>query len=184
MKFKLINPLIKGDMETTFTGGSSIEVANKAYQNLSQYFNNYIPKFYFTLEDQDNKFHHFYVKESRNGDNANYSIKSYNVKNKHEAELKKKVGEYTESSAQLSSEEQVGGKHHKDSSSSDSSDSDSDSDSKSWLDESSTDRLKYKVDPIVYWWYYPSVYRVRKFYVPTFVQSVTPILTIPLAYWS
>jgi hypothetical protein len=176
MKYKLVNPLIKGDMKTTYTGGSTLEVANSAYQNLSQYFNNYIPKFYFTLEDENSKMHHFYVKESRNGENANYSIKSYSVKSKHESELRKQMNQYTENSEQYSSEQQ-GGKHRKDDSSSSSSSDD-------WLDESSsTNRPSYKVDPIVYWWYYPSVYRVRRFYVPTFVQSVTPILSIPLFYY-
>jgi hypothetical protein len=178
MKYKLVNPIIKGDMQTTYTGGSSLEVANSAYQNLSQYFNNYIPKFYFTLEDDKNNFHHFYVKESRNGENANYSIKSYSVKSKHESELRKQMNEYTENSEHYSSDDQKGGRRKDSSSSSSSSSSDN------WLDESSSSgKRSYKVDPIVYWWYYPSVYRVRKFYVPTFVQSVTPILSIPLFYY-
>jgi hypothetical protein len=177
MKYKLVNPIIKGDMETVFTGGSSLDVANKAYQNLSQYFNNYIPKFYFTLEDEQNKLHHFKVNENRNGENANYSIKSYNVKSKHESELRKQINEYNKNGTELSSEEQVGGRRRDDSSSSSSSDD--------WLEESSsTGRYSYKVDPIVNWWYYPSVYRVRRFYVPTFVQSVTPIINIPLFYWN
>jgi hypothetical protein len=179
MKFKLVNPLIKGDMETTYTGGSSMDVANKAYQNLSQYFNNYIPKFYFTLEDENNKLHHFKVNENRNGENANYTIKSYSVKSKYESELRKQIEEYNTNGGQYSSEEQQGGRKHKHSRSSSSSSSDD------WLDESSsTDRYSYKVDPIINWWYYPSVYRVRRFYVPTFVQSVTPIINIPLFYWN
>ena len=172
MKYTLVNTTIKGDMETVFTGDNSLEVANSAYQNLSQYFNNYIPKFYFTLEDEKSKLHHFYVKESRNGENANYTIKSYSVKSKHESELRKQMNSYSENSEQYSSEQQ-GGKHrHHDSSSS----------SDSFSSSSSTGRMTYKVDPIVYWWYYPSVYRVRRFYVPTFVQSVTPIVSIPLFY--
>lgn len=173
MKYTLVNPMIKGDMEIVFTGGSSLEVANSAYQNLSQYFNNYIPKFYFTLEDENNKLHHFYVKESRNGENANYTIKSYSVKSKHESELRKQINSYSENSEHFSSEQHGGKKHRRSSSSSD-----------SFSSSSSTGQMTYKVDPIVYWWYYPSVYRVQRFYVPTFVQSVTPIVSIPLLYWS
>jgi hypothetical protein len=181
MKFNLVNPSIKGDMKTTFTGGSSLEVANEAYKNLSQYFNNHIPKFYFTLEDEKKKLHHFKVKEDRNGENANYTIKSYSVKSKYENDFKKQVDEYNKNGDQYSTEEQHGGRRHKKKSSSSSSSSSSDD----WLDnDSSTDRYSYKVDPIINWWYYPSVYRVKRFYVPTFVQSVTPIINIPLFYWN
>jgi hypothetical protein len=165
MKFKLVNPSLKGDIETTFTGGSHLEAANSAYGNLSQYFNNYIPKFYFTLEDENEKMFHFYVKETREGDKADFTIKEYKVSAKYEKDLKKQVKTYTEST------EQQGGKHSSSSSSSSSSDS--------WLKDD-TPKTTYKVDPIVYWWYYPSVYRLRKFYVPTFVQSVTPILSVSL----
>jgi hypothetical protein len=167
MKFKLVNPLLKGGVDTTFSGTSSLEVADIAYKSLSQYFNNNVPKFYFTLEDENDKFHHFYVNETKDGSNADYTIKEYNVKAKYEKNLKKYIEDNN------NNKEQEGGKkYHKHSSS---------SSSESWLDDSSsTGKLRYKVDPIVYWWYYPSVYRLTKFYVPTFVQSVTPYINIYL----
>lgn len=170
MKFKLVNPLLKGDIETTFSGDNNLDAANKAYQNISQYFNNNVPRFYFTLEGENNKFHHFYVNETRNGDNADYTIKEYEVKPKYEKELRKQMQKFENEH----SGGQLGGKKHDSSSSSESS-------SESWLDESSsTGKVKYSVDPIVYWWYYPAVYRLTKFYVPTFVQSVTPYVYIYL----
>ena len=163
MKFTLVNPLLKGDIDTTFSGGSHLEASQQAYHSLSQYFNNYIPKFYFTLEDEDKKMYHFCVKETRSGENADYTIKEYKVSNKYESELKKEINNYEKS--------QKGGKH-----------SSSSSSSSDWLDDSSssTNGKTYKTEPIVYWWYYPAVYRLRKLYVPTFVQSVTPILTYNL----
>jgi hypothetical protein len=173
MKFKLVNPLLKGDIDTSFSGENSLEAANKAYQNISQYFNNNVPKFYFTLEDESDKLHHFYVNETRSGELADYTIKEYHVKAKYEKDLRKQIEEFQESERK----EHHGGKHHDSSSSS----------SESWdSSSSSTGKVTYKVDPIVYWWYYPAVYRLTKFYVPTFVQSVTPYIYIYLTgqgYW-
>jgi hypothetical protein len=173
MKFKLANPLLKGDIETSFSGDNSLDAANKAYQSISQYFNNNVPRFYFSLEGENNKFHHFYVNETKNGDNADYTIKEYQVKHKYEKDLRKQIEKFNNEH----SGGQLGGKKYDSSSSS----------SDSWLDESSsTGRVRYKVDPIVHWWYYPAVYRLTKFYVPTFVQSVTPYIYIyltPDSYW-
>jgi hypothetical protein len=178
MKFRLVNPLLKGDIETHFSGDSSLDAANKAYQNISQYFNNNVPRFYFTLEGGNKDLHHFYVNETRNGDNADYTIKEYEVKPKYEKELRKQIEKFEQEHKGGHVDSLEGGKHR---------DSSSSSSSESWLDESSsTGKVRYNVDPIVYWWYYPAVYRLTKFYVPTFVQSVTPYIYIYLnadAYW-
>jgi len=163
MKYTLVNPLLKGDINTEFAGGSHLEAGEQAYQSISQYFNNHIPKFYFSLENENKKLYHFYVKETRNGQNADYTIEEYKVSDKYENELKKEIKNFEKA-------EQKGGKH-----------SSSSSSSSDWLeDSSSTGKREYKTEPIVYWWYYPAVYRLRKLYVPTFVQSVTPILSYNL----
>ena len=49
-QYKLVNPYIVGNMNTTFSGNSPLEAATNAYKELSQYFNNDIPQFYFTMQ--------------------------------------------------------------------------------------------------------------------------------------
>ena len=35
-------------------------------------------------------------------------------------------------------------------------------------------------DPISFWWYDPYVFRIKKYYVPTYVAPLAPYVTIPL----
>lgn len=168
MKYKLVNPFISGNFNDTFEGANSLEAANAAYSSLSQFFNNNVPKFYFSLEG-NNELTHYQVQETKQGDRAEFSITEYKVDAKYNAKLRSQLVKFKE--------EQRGGKRDEDSSSSS---SDSSSDSSSWLEDSSTTDYRYKTDPIVYWWYYPSVYRLRKIFVPTFVQSVTPYISVYL----
>ena len=83
--YKLVNPYIIGSMETTFKGGNSLEAANQAYKELSQYMGNSMPEFQFSLKKMskdgkvgggsENSFRHFQVHEKKEGgSNISYSI--------------------------------------------------------------------------------------------------------------
>ena len=84
---------------------------------------------------------------------------------------------------ELNSKAQKGGKRKYDD------DSDSDSD-KDLLDDSDSDsefyNLKYKnsdilsTRPISYWWYDPYVFRIKKYYIPTFVAPLAFHIKIPI----
>ena len=53
--YKLINPYIKGTFESKLEANNSIEAAKTFYKNLSEHFNNNVPKFYFTIQDTKKK---------------------------------------------------------------------------------------------------------------------------------
>ena len=41
-KYALVNPYIRGDLNNTFTGKNSLDAANKAYLEVSIFFNKYL----------------------------------------------------------------------------------------------------------------------------------------------
>lgn len=169
----LVNPHIEGTMDTKFKANSVQDAANMAYETLSSYFSNNLPKFSFTLQKggKDNdKFYHFDVNEKINkAEKVKYTI-TLNEK-ANETILKKFIEE--------NNEKQTGGKHRKYKKSYK---YDDDSDSS----EDSDDDYYYYYKPIVrpqpinYWSYSPYVYGYKKMYVPTFIPTVTPYINI---YW-
>ena len=86
--YKLVNPLIKGKLNTTFEESSSSRAAEKAYTTLSKYFHNSTPVFLFTLQKVSDKkklgegkvsdYFHYKVIEDRSGNDVSYEIVKYN----------------------------------------------------------------------------------------------------------
>ncbi len=87
-KYKLVNPYIKGEFETKVNAKNSLEAAKSFYNNLSEHFNNNVPKFYFTIQKGGSgkgKFYHFEVKEKKVNDSVDYTIKPFEIKGEDEA---------------------------------------------------------------------------------------------------
>ena len=85
--YRLVNPYIKGDFKSKVTAKNSVEAGKKLYKNLSEHFNNNIPKFYFTVykgSKQGGKYYHFEVTEKKVNDEVNFSLRPYEVKNSSE----------------------------------------------------------------------------------------------------
>ncbi len=170
----LVNPHIEGSVNVKFKSKSAEEAASLAYDTISKYFSNNLPNFSFTLQKGgSDKFYHFDVTEKINkNDKIKYEIKE-NVKIANNDGLKKFISDIEE--------KQTGGKkkHKKyrydDSDSSDSSDSSSDEDYYYYY------KPVNRTVPITYWSYYPYVYSLDKFYVPTFISTVTPYVYISLS---
>jgi hypothetical protein len=78
--FKLVNPYIKGNMTTTFSGNDSLNAAQSAWEELGQNISKGVPKFYFTLQDSKKKLTHFYVKETLNDGLVDYRLSKLNNK--------------------------------------------------------------------------------------------------------
>src|SRR3990172_8221718 len=85
--YKLINPYIEGTMITSFSGASHLDAACCAWNALSKYITNNVPKFAFTLENiNDGRLYHFLVKESLSGNrSADFKISEINLKLKQDA---------------------------------------------------------------------------------------------------
>ena len=193
VKYDLVNPCILGQFTTTYEAGTSLEAATQFWNDLSAHITNNVPEMYITLQS-GGSLHHFKIREkiSEGSKMANYTIKevSINLGTKDKKQFLSQVEKVKENRmAQI--KQQTGGKDNKDnkekrerykgknsSSSSNLSSSDSDSDSDDDSDYFNFSRYKRLSQPIVYWHYTPFIYRVTRFFTPTFNVPLTPYIHI------
>ena len=193
--YALVNPYIRGDLKNSFTGKNSLDAANKAYSKLSNYFNNNVPKFYFTIQKikntksigkgRNNDYLHFKVVETKDGKSVQYKIVPHKMTGAGIKEFKKKLSNVAISEKKLEvGSEQQGGKRNKKTKKSkkskkESSSSSSDSD---WFSDSEDEKYKKEISfqPIYHWWYDPYLYKLQKVYIPTFVPPLTPYVELDL----
>jgi len=170
--YKLINPIIKGKLNTTYQANKPHNAAEKAYKSLSKYFHNSTAEFLFTIqkvkskntdigEGNVNDYFHYKVIENREGNNVNFEIVPYKKINK------KRLNKFKGSiKSILNDNQQTGGGSMYDL-------NDSDFDDRH-LYRSDT---SYKYQPISLWLYDPYIYSISSVYIPTFVTSVSPYVT-------
>lgn len=168
--YKLINPHIKGDMVTKVKAKNSVEAAKILYTNLSEHFNNNLPEFHFTIQKGSSgkgKFYSFETKEKRLGDDVKFTIKPYTVKNE-----KKSYKSLVSGISLFEKEtEKMGGEITKD-------------DLDEVLDDSSDyyKRASTYVPvinyPINFFYYDPSLYKLKTVFIPTFYNYITPFISI------
>jgi hypothetical protein len=181
--YNLVNPFIKGDLKTTVKANNSVEAARILYSNLSEHFNNNVPKFYFTIQkgkSGEGKLYHFKVSEQKNGDEVDFSIRPYSIPNssKVESEFKGKLINFKSKIE----ENKVGGKSkakkimRKKT---------MDNDNKDIFEDDSDDFYKMARSyvpvinqPIHYFWYDPSIFKLDSVFIPTFYSYVTPFVEI------
>jgi hypothetical protein len=168
-QYKLVNPTIKGDLNTTVSANTPTAAANKFWQKLSKYFTNNVPLFAFSLENtNDNKLSHFTVKEVLVDDNnAEYKIKQMDLK------LKKEDEEALRKNIDQAEKKMNGGKAIYDNNNN---------------NDHSDDENKYKYNsiknnisqPITWWWYTPApyTYKLETVFIPTFAVPLTPYIEI------
>jgi hypothetical protein len=196
VKYELVNPSILGQFNSTYEVTSSMDAAKQFWNDLSPHLTNNLPFMYITLKEQTGGLHHFKIKEkiSEGSKLANYSIKEVklNLTKKQEMDFLNKV-EKTKTKKNSQIQSQLGGKSgrkrydgKKDSSESLSSSSKSISKSSDSDDSSDDDddayfnftRYKRMNQPIVYWNYIPTIYRVTRFFTPTFNVPLMPYIHI------
>ena len=195
--YNLVNPCIKGQFKSEIKAKNSLEAAKKMYNNMSEHFNNNVPKFFFSIQKGQSgkgKVYHFKVKESKNGEDIDFSIEQYNLKGAQKANksLLKKLGNFNErfnkqSGGDPKKKKKKGSKKKgskkkatkKRKSKKDSSESESDSEDYSFT----TGKYISTIDhPIYYWWYDPTVYSVDSIFVPTFYSYNTPHIEVDTTY--
>lgn len=180
-EYYLVNPIIGGSLKTKFSGKNNLEAANKAYSAVSEYFSNNIPEFYFTLQEASSEsnlgagkaadYKHFKVKETKKNNQVSFRITEHKVEsntkllNRFKSEVKK-----------ITKKTQKGGKKYN-----------YDDDHDIWDEDDEDDMYFPKMktstvlaNPISYWWYDPYVFRINKYYVPTFTLPLTPYLYYPV----
>lgn len=188
--FELVNPFIVGNMKKTFNAVDGKTAASEAWNSLSQYVTNNVPKFAFTIKKIDSgKLYHYVVKEKLSKDKSvNFSIKELKL-----SLTKEQENAFTQQLQKLELSAQgklVGGKKSSkdESSSSDSSSTDSDSSSEEDIYHKIR-HFKNKSQPLNYMWYSPIVYSkngtLESVYVPSFTYPVVPYLELSLStvFW-
>lgn len=178
-KYTLLNPHIHGKFDTVFSGNSPLDAGTNAWNSMSEYFRGPLPKFAFTMErNTDKQLFHFLVKETRleNGKKiSDWEIEEIqpNLTSSEIKDFNDKLNLKRQSDLQ-DDRNQTGGKHHHH--------HDDDDDDSSSTSESDIYH-KYKLLknkpalPIMYWWYYPSLYQTSLF-IPTFVYPLIPFIEI------
>lgn len=177
--FQLVNPYIEGDFKTIFSGKTSYDAAQKAWDGLSEHLTNNVPKFGFTLERMnDKKLIHFVVKENIKDGLVDYKLIEHQVEMNDEEikHLRDKINSFRH---------QTGGRKHKkdkkDKDSESNDDSGSDSDSSEVFSKVKYNKYMHQSQPILYMWYNPLIYRFDTLFVPTFVVPLTPYIEIELS---
>ncbi|QKF94028.1 hypothetical protein QKU48_gp0570 [Fadolivirus algeromassiliense] len=169
--YTLINPCIEGNIANTFSGKSQLDAAVDAWNGISKYITNNVPRFAFTLENNEtNKLHHFVVNEKTAGDgSASYKISELDLEMKPSdiKSFKNRINNFKKSKSS-----QDGGKKHKDD------DDDSSSSSSEVFNVLKVYNYATRTVPIGYWWYDPLVYRLDSVYIPTFITPLTPYIEV------
>jgi hypothetical protein len=175
-KYKLVNPYIKGEFETKIDAKNSVEAAKLFYKNLSEHFNNSVPKFYFTIQkggSGSGKFYHFEVKEKKTKESVDYSIKPYEIKGEEEA-MKNYLNNFENFKGRYNGGARKGSRR-----SSRRSSRHLDDDVSSESDDFYREAKSYvpvTSQPIYYMYYDPLVYKVDTVFFPTFYAYATPYL--------
>ena len=111
---------------------------------------------------------HFKTIENKKGNQVDFRLVSFKVK-KNGPQMK----QFRDKIKKLESKVQIGGRKKK-------------YDDDDWIDDSDDDyfprltRSTVLANPLSYWWYDPYVFRIQKYYVPTFVAPIAPYIQIPL----
>ncbi len=185
-KYKLVNPYIKGEFETKVGAKNSVEAARTFYKNLSEHFNNNVPRFYFTIQKGGSgkgKFYHFEVKEKKVNDSVDFTIKPFEIKGEDEA-----MKQYLENFNQFKGRFNGGANHNgsrkgsrKGSKKSSKRSSRKYDDSSSESDDFYREAKSYvpvTSSPFYYMYYDPLLYKVDSVFIPTYYAYVSPFSEI------
>lgn len=181
--YVLLNPYIQGEFKNTIKADNSVDAGRQFYKAISEHFNNAVPKFYFSIQkggSGNGKMYHFKVAEKRKKNNVSFTLQPYEaVGNIDTAGFTSRLNNFKNKFAQSGGKKKS--KKSKKSKDSSESDSDSDSDSDSSDNYKRVNSLITTFDqPIYYWWYDPSIYRLSSYYIPTFYAYVTPVIEVVL----
>jgi hypothetical protein len=181
-KFKLVNPVIIGKMDTKVEAENALQAASKIWSDLSSHLVGNVPKTYITLKDKTHKLHHFKIEEKiGRAKTAEYSISEVELDLSKDKEHKfsKEVKKYEKKGKELtggSVENKPKRDRSKDSSSSSSFDSDDD-------DYYNFRRYRARLNaPINLLYYTPFIYGVDTVFFPTFSSVVAPYVTLYVPY--
>lgn len=184
--YLLVNPHIEGSLKTQVKAKNSLEAAKNLYKNLSEHFNNNVPKFYFTIQKGNSgagKFYSFKVKETRNDNTVDFSLEPVVIQNEKNtySKFKKNLSKFVSGLEQSGGAKKRKGKGKK-SKKHDPFDDDEDEDDFFDSEERGKSTQRYYTpntfSPISNYYYDPYLYSMNTFYVPTFYSYLNPFIHI------
>jgi hypothetical protein len=181
--YKLVNPYIKGEFETKLEAKNSIEAARVFYKNLSENFNNSVPRFYFTIQKGGKgKFYHFEVKEKKSEDAVDYNIKPFEIKGE-DAALEQYLNNFEHFKGRYNGgAKRRGSRRSSRRSSRKSSDlANFDSDSDDYYREAKS-YVPVTTQPFYYMYYDPLLYKMDTVYFPTLYPTVSSFVLLNTNY--
>lgn len=164
-EYKIVNPRIRGSMDTQFTAENNKEAGLKAYREMSSYFSNNVPSFVFTLQ-RGNDLVHYKAKEKVKGEKVKFSVREID-----DSDKLRKIDENALKTFIADTNDSVGGGFTY---------FDDDSSSSSSSSEYVYHRKPMEYSPITHWQYFPKIYPFQYSYVPTFVSTVQPYIYVKL----
>jgi hypothetical protein len=185
--FTVINPVMGGDIPKTFEADTAEKAAEQLWENLTtvnKLFVENLPIFAFTLKAGD-KIEYFLVKEKVDGKTVTFKIENITehvMKNTTAAERADFLKESNAAQVRIDTKPtdgKTGGHKHR---YNDSSSSSSSNDLESVDDYLRYIRRRSYRSPLYYWWYSPSIYRVRNIFSPIFTPSVSPYVQLYMPY--
>lgn len=169
VQYKLINPYIEGELQTTFDASSPDTAAKKAWNTLSSVFTNDVPQFAFTLQ-AGGKLHHYKVKETIKNNQVNFNMtRINNVTAQNEQSL---INGSKNAKAMAGGAARKGGKRKIPK------DDDEDDDEHGLYNRIKYHKMLNTFSPMSYMWYYPYIYDIPFVYMPTFVAPINPYVEI------
>lgn len=182
--YLLVNPHIEGDFKTKIKARNSVEAGHIFYKNLSEHFNNSVPKFYFSIQkgsSSNGKYYNFEVKESRKENDVSYKVKQLQNEINQEAmqNFKNRLETFK---AKFNQDGGKKSKKHRKSHDDDSSDSSEWDDSSEEFYKRARTYAPTSNYPIYYYWYDPYIYNLNSIYIPTFYSYITPYIELSLRF--
>ena len=173
--FELVNPTIIGQFNTTYKVENGLEAAKTFWNDLSSLITNNLPELIVTFQEGGN-LHHYKISEriESGSKTANFSISEYNVKvaPKVKSNFLNEVSSVKNKINDMINV-QTGGKKRYEAEGSPSSVSSSTEEGEDYYDFTRYRRLN---QPIMYWWYTPTIYRITRVYTPTFTVPLMPYI--------
>ena len=186
-KYLLVNPWIHGNIKPVYNGKNQLDAANKAYEDISQYFGNNTPEFLFSLQKVKSKndigngknsdYYHFQVNEKRgiqNNKAIKFNLQEINFSKKDNKSLtsfKKDLKKTIQNIKKDNKSDQIGGVWF-----------DDDDDNDDWIYNIYSYPRYRNISPFYGWYYSPYLYNrffsSRYFSIPTFGLNIHPYIYI------
>lgn len=180
MRYKVLNPIIIGKFNSEYNAETALDAVKEFWSKLSDKIINNIPQMGVTLEDSNGKLHHFKILEDMTSSKViDFKIAPLYLTLPENAtqSLKQKYKDLK------SSKTLHGGarSHRYDTDDSPSDDEKSDE----LVDKFEKLHALKRNQPIVYYYYNPSIYRLDSLYIPVFAYPIAPYIEMGFssAFW-